>query len=70
MKTRTLNMLCYTGLFLAIIFVLSGYKKSFIEGFEHPVDYPTPSKGVEQTCETPAAPGNCKTRVGYWCSMA
>ena len=70
MKYNILNTICYCGLFLAIIFVLSGHKKSFLEGFDNPVDYPTPSKGVEQTCNTPASPGNCKNRVGYWCSLA
>ena len=70
MKSKTLNYICYTGLFLAIIFVLSGYKKNFLEGFSNPVDYPTPSKGVEQSCQAPAAPNNCKNRVGFWCSLA
>jgi hypothetical protein len=69
MKSKTINTICYCGLFLAIIFVLSGYKKSFLEGFSNPVDYPTPSKGIEQTCKSPSTPGNCKTRVGYWCSL-
>ena len=29
MKSKLLNTVCYCGLFLAIIFVLSGYKKNF-----------------------------------------
>ena len=40
-----------------------------MEGFDNPVDYPTPSKGVEMSCNMPAKPsGNCKKRVGFWCS--
>ena len=58
------------GLFLGIILILSGYKSHFTEGFDNPVDYPTPSKGVEISCNTPAEPsGNCKKRVGYFCSQ-
>ena len=40
------------GLFLGIILILSGYKSHFTEGFDNPVDYPTPSKGVEISCNT------------------
>ena len=70
MKYNTLNMVCYCGLFLAVIFVLSGHKKSFIEGFDNPVDYPMPSKGIQQSCNTPTTPNNCKNRIGFWCSLA
>ncbi len=69
MGLKTLNCICYMGLFLGIILILSGYKSDFLEGFGNPVDYPTPSKGIAINCNTPAKPsGNCKKRVGFWCS--
>ena len=69
MGSKTLNSICYMGLFLGIILILSGYKSDFLEGFNNPVDYPTPSKGVEMNCNMPAKPsGSCKKRVGFWCS--
>ena len=69
MGSKTLNNICYMGLFLGIILILSGYKSSFVEGFDNSVDYPTPSKGIVQSCNMPAKPsGSCKKRVGFWCS--
>jgi len=69
MGSKTLNNICYMGLFLGIILILSGYKETFVEGFDNPVDYPTPSKGVVQNCHMPDKPsGSCKKRVGFWCS--
>lgn len=69
MGSKTVNNICYMGLFLGIILILSGYKSSFVEGFDNSVDYPTPSKGIVQSCNMPVKPsGSCKKRVGFWCS--
>jgi hypothetical protein len=71
MKSKGLDNICFMGFFLAIIFILSGYKKTFVEGFDNPIDYPISSKNIEQSCNMAAKPsGSCKKRVGFWCSLA
>jgi hypothetical protein len=69
MRSKNVDYICYMGLFLGIILILSGYKSNFLEGFDNPVDYPTPSKSIVQNCNMPSKPmGSCKKRVGFWCS--
>lgn len=69
MKSKTLDNICWIGFFLTVIFVLSGYKKSFTEGFDNPVDYPAPSRIQSLSCNMPETPNSsCKKRVGFWCS--
>jgi hypothetical protein len=70
MTSKSLNTICYMGLFLAIIFVLSGHKKNFVEGFDNPIDYPAPSSTQSISCKLPSKPsGMCKKRIGFWCSL-
>ena len=71
MKSKILDNICFMGFLLAVIFVLSGYKKSFVEGFDNPIDYPVSTKYVEQSCNMPSKPSSsCQKRVGFWCSLA